>query len=216
MAELLRLSKASVRVLSLLMAVPISVLCVFSSSLLRFWLGPSFTKLAPLMVIMLCHLVITVGVMPVFSIQVAMNKVRVPALVTLLSGVVTLVLAIAFVRYLNWGIYGVAIAVAIVLPARTAGFSAVYAAIILREPWHTFLKPCLSAIGLSIGVMLLGYTLNRYGASASLLHVVLLCLVLGAVGLAAAWITLPRSDRRVMVALMPGRLGMMAERLNLV
>jgi len=211
-AQLINLSKVSVRVLSLVLAVPIGAMCVFSSSLLHLWLGASFTSLAPLMVIMLCHLVINVGVRPLFNIQVTMNKVRVPALVILFMGVFNLVLAIAFVKYLHWGIYGVAIAGAIVLTAKNALFTPIYAAIILREPWPTFVKPYLSALGLLIGFMAVGYVLNRYAAPASWLHLILLAMGLGALGLAVVWIVLPRDDRRAMLALIPGRFGTMVER----
>ena len=164
------------------------------------------------MTIMLCHLAINVGVMPLFHIQEAMNKVKIPALVTLFMGIINLVLAISFVKYLNWGIYGVAVAGAIVLTAKNALFTPVYAAKILRLPWHIFVRPFLSSLGLLIGLMLLGYALSRYAAPASFIHLFLFSLGLGAVGLAAIWLILPRSDRLLMLALIPGRFGTMAER----
>lgn len=210
--SLLRLSKVSVRVLSLVITVPIGVMCVFSPELLRLWLGGSFTGLAPLMTLMLFHLTINVGVMPLFNIQVAMNKVRLPALVTLFMGVINLVLAISFVRYLNWGIYGVAIAGTIVLTAKNALFTPVYAAIILRAPWHTFVRPYLSALGLLIGLMASGYVLTRSAGPISLLNLMLFSLAIGIIGLAAVWLILPRSDRRVMLTLIPGRFSTMAAR----
>ena len=203
--RVIRLATVSVRVLSLVLAVFVSVMCVFSSSLLRLWLGEPFVNLAPLMVLMLCHLVINVGMMPLFNIQVAMNKVRWPGLVTLFMGVVNLILALSFVKYLNWGVYGVAIAGAIVLTAKNAVFTPLYAAVILRQPWYTFLKSSLSALGLLIGLMMLGYALNRYAVPASWLQLILLSLGLGATGLAAVWFILPRNDRRVMLALIPVR-----------
>ena len=208
--HLLRLGKVSVRVLSLVLTIPIAVMCVFSPALLRLWLGEAFTSLAPLMVIMLCHLIVNVGVIPLFNIQVAMNRVRVPALVTLFMGILNLLLAISFVRYFNWGIYGVAIAGAIVLTAKNALFTPVYAARILREPWHTFLRPYLSALGLLIGLMATGYVLMLYEVPKSWLHLILLSLGIGTIGLAAAWFNLPKSDRRVIVTLIRGPFGRMA------
>jgi len=210
--SLIRISKVSVRVLSLALAVPISLMCVFSPSLLHIWLGSSFMKLAPLMVIMLCHLVLNVGVMPLFSIQVAMNKVRLPALVTLLMGALNLVFAIVFIKYFDLGIYGVAIAGAIVLTAKNALFTPVYAAVMLRRPWYYFLTPYLSAIGLMIGLMTAGYVLRLYVAPVLLLHFALLFVFIGAIGVAAIWFILPRSDCRSILALLPGKLGIMPAR----
>jgi membrane protein EpsK len=176
-------------------------MCVFSSALLNLWLGESFSGLAPLMVIMLCHLVINVGALPLFNIQVAMNKVRVPALVTLFMGILNLLLAISFVKYLHWGIYGVAIAGAIVLTAKNALFTPVYAARILREPWHTFVRPYLSALGLVIGLTTIGFVINDYAAPETWLRLALISIGMGSIGLAAAWFIIPQSDRRVVVTL---------------
>ena len=202
--NLLRLGKASVRVLSLVLTIPIAVICAFSPALLRLWLGEAFTSLAPLMVIMLCHLTINVGVIPLLNIQVAMNRVRVPALVTLSMGILNLLLGIFFVTYFDWGIYGVAIAGAIVLTAKNALFTPVYAARILREPWHTFLRSYLSALGILIGLMATGYVhpmLMLYEVPKSWLHLLLLSLGIGTIGLSAAWFNLPQSDRRVIVTM---------------
>lgn len=210
MEQLIRLSKISVRVLSLLLAVPVGVMCIYSSSLLHLWLGPAFISLAPLMVIMLCHLVINIGVMPLFNIQVAMNKVRLPAIVTLIMGVLNLVLAVAFVRYLNWGIYGVAVAGATVLTVKNALFTPVYAARLLNEPWHTFVKPYISSLVLLISLMATGYSLSKYAVPASFYELILFSLGIGTTGFAAVWLILPRSDRQVIRSLMPGRFGTMA------
>ena len=99
--NLIRLNKVSVRVASLVLAVPISVLCAFSPTVLNIWLDSSFARLAPLMIIMLCHLVINVGVMPLFTVRVAVNRVRLPALVSIFVGVVNVGLTISLVKYMT-------------------------------------------------------------------------------------------------------------------
>lgn len=208
MNQLVRLCKTSTRILSLLISVPIGVLCVFSSSFLQMWLGASFAKLAPLLVIMVCHLGITVGLMPLHGVLIAMNRVKVPAMVCLGTGALSFALAILFAKYLGWGIYGVAIAGAIVLPLRTAFFTAVYAAVLLHEPWHAFLRTSLSALGLLVGLVVVGQGLNLYFVPASWPHLVLGSSVLSAIGLAAAWALSPKGDREMALALVPGRFMM--------
>lgn len=212
MEHVIRLSQVAVRVLSLVLAVPISLMCVFSPSLLRLWLGNSFVPLAPLMMLLLCHLVINVGVMPLFNIQVALNKVRWPGMVTLMMGVVNLGLALSLVTYLDWGIYGIATAGAIVLTAKNAVFTPLYAAWILRRPWHTFVRSYLLALGLLIVLMGFGFALNRYATPASWGNLVLLAFVIGVIGLAAVWVVLPASDRRLMIELVPGTIRRLVAR----
>lgn len=205
MAEVIRLSKASVRMLSLAVAVPIGIMCVLGSSILRLWLGESFTHLAPLMAIMLFHLVINVGVMPLFNVQVAMNRVSVPAVVTLLMGVLNLVLAIFFVTYFKWGVYGVAIAGAIVLTAKNAFWTPIYTAVIMHEPWYIFVRAYLSAFGLFLGLTMGGYVFSWYVVPDSFLSLILMSMVIGVIGSVAAWLLLPDGDRRVVIAMLPGR-----------
>jgi len=211
--QLIQLSKMSVRVLSLVLAIPIAIICVFSPALLRLWLGESFTSLAPLMVIMLCHLVINVGAMPLFNIQVAMNKVRVPALVILFMGILNLFLAISFIKYLNWGIYGVAIAGAIVLTVKNALFTPFYAARTLREPWYTFVVPSLSALVLMFGLTITGYLLCQYAVPDTWLQLALFSLGMSAIGFIAAWLILPKSDQVEIVSLFRGPISGITARL---
>lgn len=212
MENIIRLSKLSVRILSLALAIPISVMCVFSSSLLHVWLGDSFGRLAPLMIVMLCHLVINVGVSPLFNIQLAMNKVRWPGLVTLVMGIINLFLAILFAKYLNWGIYGVAIAGAIILTIKNAFFTPIYGAVILHQPWYTFLKSYLSSVLFLAALVSLGIVVSRYAHPTSWMHLALISLTIGTVGLAMGWFILPKRDRRLIIDLVPGSFRSVAAR----
>jgi len=211
--RLVRLSKLSVRVFSLVLAIPISLLCVFSQPLLRIWLGDSFAGLWPLMVIMVCHLGINVGVMPLFNIQIAVNKVAWPGLITLIMGIANLTVAIFLARYIGWGIYGVAIAGAIVLTAKNALFTPIYGALILHQPWYTFLRSYVSGLVFLGGLLILGYILGRYVQPASWIHLGATCLIIGLAGLIASWFILSKRDRRLMIDLMPGRFRSLVERL---
>jgi membrane protein EpsK len=201
--NLIRLCKLSVRLFTFVLAIPISLLCVFSAPILRVWLGPSFAGLWPLMVIMVCHLGINVGVSPLFSAKTALNKVRWPGLATLLAGVINLFLAIAFTKYFHWGIYGVAIAGAIVLTTKNAFFMPIYGAFILRQPWHTFLKSYLMGSAFLVVLTLLELVIGHYVHPVSWVHLVMLFLTMGIVGFVLAWLFLPRQDRRAIGDLMP-------------
>ncbi|MDD5130137.1 MAG: oligosaccharide flippase family protein [Candidatus Omnitrophica bacterium] len=131
-ANIVNLLKKSIKFLGLFLALPVGLICGFASSLLTVWVGPSFAGLAPLMCILIGHLVFSLAILPVFAIQVTFNKVRIPAIVTFVIGVCQVVLAVFFVRVFNWGFYGIALAAVLSYLLRNIGFSLIYVAKILK------------------------------------------------------------------------------------
>jgi O-antigen/teichoic acid export membrane protein len=203
--RLIRLSTLSVRVLSLLLAIPISLLCIFSQPLLSLWLGESFAGLWPLMVIMVSHLAINVGVMPLFSIQIAVNKVRWPGIVTLIMGTGNLTLAIFLAKYAGWGIYGVATAGAIVLTAKNALFTPIYGALILRQRWYALLRSYVIGLAFLGGLLIIGGILGSRIRPASWLPLAVMSLAIGLVGLVVLWFVLSKRDRQLMIDMLPSQ-----------
>jgi membrane protein EpsK len=84
------------------------------------------------------HLSVNLAVTPLFQIQSATKRVRVPAIVTLLSGAANLGLAIILAGPMQWGLYGVAAAGAVVLSAKNLVFTPLYSAHILRTRLRVF------------------------------------------------------------------------------
>ena len=203
--NLIRLSKLAVRILSFFIAIPISILCVFSPNLLNLWLGPSFARLWPLMVIMLCPLATSLGLPALFNVKTALNKVKWPGLVTLAGGIVNLFLAILFAKHFNWGIYGVAIASAITLILRNNFFLPIYTAVVLDRKWYTFLKSILPGMLFLCVLMSFSYVISHYIHPTSWVGLALTCMIPAIVGLALAWFFLSKEDRRTITELIPSR-----------
>ena len=139
-----RISQQAVRFLGLVMALPIGLLCGFAAPLLTLWLGHEFQNLSWLLVALTAHLSVNLAVLPLFGINVAFNKVRVPGIVTLVMGACNVGLAVLFVK-LGWGAIGIAAAGALVLTLKNAFFTPVYAAYIQKLPWWTFVTAMLPA-----------------------------------------------------------------------
>jgi membrane protein EpsK len=198
-----RISKQAVKFLGLAMALPIGLLCGLAQPLLALWLGPSFQPLAGLVVILTAHLVINLAVSPLFGLNIAFNKVKLPGIVTLSMGVLNVGLAIAFVES-GWGALGIAAAGAIVLTLKNAFFTPVYAALIQKLPWWAFMSTmapgllaALSTAGIAYAATQLlnvhsWVTLFVVGGCISLLYVLI------------AWFSiLDKGDRKLLVTLLP-------------
>ncbi len=143
----------AVKYMGLLIALPIGLICGFSKPLLTVWLGTTFADLSPLVIVLIGHLCVNLAVIPLFSIQEATNNVRLPGILMLIMGLTNAGLAFALAKWSGWGYISIAISGAIVLTAKNALFTPLYAAHILKLPWYTFMR---SLIGSVLSVILVG------------------------------------------------------------
>ncbi len=153
--SLIRITKSAVKLMGLAMALPIGVICGFAPQLLTVWVGEEFSNLSPLMLLLIFHLSVNLAVLPLFSINVAYNRIRVPGVLTLVMGIGNISLAVALPLLTGWGYYGVAAAGAIVLTIKNALFTPWYAAKILGIEVHTFTRSMLSGVLAAILIFIL-------------------------------------------------------------
>ncbi|MBD8490482.1 oligosaccharide flippase family protein [Echinicola sp. CAU 1574] len=148
--DVIKIGKLGVKFLAIGVGIMTGIICGLSNQLLTLWLGPEYAQYSSLMIIMLCHLVINLGVLPLFPINTSLNKVRVPGLVTAGMGIVNLILAILFVTYFDFGFWGVALAGAIAVTAKNGIFTPWYSSKILNISKLEFYIPLLGGIFLFI------------------------------------------------------------------
>ncbi len=157
---LARYGQQAVKLVGLMMALPIGLICGLSVPLLQTWLGPDFADLNWLMSLMTIHLSVNLAVSPLYSVQTVTNCVRTPAIVTLATGVGNLALAILLAGPIGWGVYGVAAAGAITLTAKNLIFSPIYAAYVLRIRWNAFLSKIFPIVLATTGLAGVGKVLS--------------------------------------------------------
>lgn len=133
-------TRQAIKFLGLLLALPIGILCGFSGPFLERWLGPSFVYLSPLVWLLLGPQIVFLAVNPLYNINRGMNKVKIPALVTLIGGVINIVLSMTLVNFTPLGLYGVALATVISYGVRNLFFHPIYVAANLKQPNLYFFK----------------------------------------------------------------------------
>jgi membrane protein EpsK len=136
--ELVRYLNNAIKFLGLVMALAIGLVCGFSEPLLRLWLGPAFGSLAPLLFLMAIHLCLSLSMYPLWAVPLAANRMRTQGLVALGVGLGNLLLGLVLAQ--RWGLYGLAIAGAVMLTIRYVLFAPVYAARVLNLPYRTFFR----------------------------------------------------------------------------
>lgn len=198
--KMVDISVAFVKFLSLSMAIPIVLVCVFSQEILTVWMGEEFKHLYIVVWLVTLPLVINLGVTPLFSINVAMNKVKVPALATLLLGIMSVISSILLLKYSDLGYLSVAIASAIALTIKNALFVPVYSAYILKLPLSTFLKTHINSIlftALTLFTMTGFKSLYSLSAQNNLLFVIFVCAVFA---LLLSWFFYSKAERAKIIA----------------
>lgn len=158
---MVRFARQAIRMTGVLLALLIGGLCGFSRPLLETWVGIEYADLAPLLAVLIGHLTVNIAVSPLFAVQVAVGKVKVPGLVTFFMGLLNLLLALAAVGPLGGGAMGVAVAGALVLLAKNAVFTPLYAAAIMGRPWHVFVGDLLRVAVATLVVGAVAYGMAR-------------------------------------------------------
>jgi len=190
-------SRRAVKLLGLVIALPIGLVCGLSYPILTVWLGSQSAFLAPLMSLMTIHLCINLSVLPLFNLQIAKNRVRGPGIVTGVMGAANLGLAIFLTGPAHWGLYGVAAAGAIMLTAKNAFYTPLYGAYILKQNYLTFVREIILICGVT-GLIAAGcWWLSRLWDLTSWHRLVSLGLAVGALyGIAAFFWLLSSTEKK--------------------
>ncbi len=187
LARLVSISKLSTKLLGLVLALPVGLICGLSYPLLHAWLGPSFAPLWQLLVLMTFHLAVNHATGPLLFTQMTYNKVRWMGIATLVLGCVNVSLAVLFAGPLHWGMYGVALAGAIVLTLRNAIVVPAYTARIMERPWLTFAGDTMVSALATALVAALAWFLSRHLNLMSLPRLAVVGAAVAAVYAAAAY-----------------------------
>jgi len=139
-----RTAKRSIKLIGLAMALPIGFLIGAANPFLVAWLGPEFEAVTWVMIVMIAHLSFNLAVTPLFNVQVSLNKVRAPALVTLGLGGLNVLVLLLFSRW--WGPLGIALGGGMMMSAKNLFFTPIYTARALGLPWWHYFSVLLPSV----------------------------------------------------------------------
>lgn len=199
--EMLHKTETFMKVLSLLLAIPILMICIYSKDILSFWVGDEYIHLSPLIWMLTLPLIINLSVQPLFSIQVAMNKVKIPGLYNIFLGGIGVILSFVLIKTTALSYYSVALASGLMITIKNAILIPVYTAKIMKlSPMH-FVSIHIKAIifSLLIGFVFSWIKLNLKTATVELLFLnIIIC---GLTGVLISLLFLSRNDKLTLVGL---------------
>lgn len=159
-ARIHRLSFLIVKFTGLGMAAVIGSIVGFGQSFLVLWLGEDFGTYAPLLSLAVFHYCVNQAVTPLFPVQIAYNKVRLPAVVTLVMGGANVLLALVLGN--RYGLAGIIAAYGIVLTIKNSIFTPIYTARIQSLPWTYYYRALLPGVVGTVIVALCGWFLSDH------------------------------------------------------
>lgn len=203
--QLIGLSKTAVKFMGLSLALPIGLVGGLAAPLITIWLGREFSHLAPLLLLMVSHLIINLAVLPLFSINVATNSVKIPGIVTIIMGLGNLGLALVLPMAFGWGYYGVAAAGAIVLTCKNAIFTPWYATRVLNIRASTFNKAILPGVFWGVVITGICYFVSTVVVLSTWSSLIVTGSIISVVYALCLWfINLTREEKTFLLSFIPG------------
>jgi O-antigen/teichoic acid export membrane protein len=135
---------------------PFVVFVVFSKPILTFWLGESFENMSLLLICVVSNQLLHQSTSLSFTYFNMRNKLKIPAIMTFITGILNIIFSILIVKHTDLGIYGVALGTTISIVLKTIIFNVIYTSRLLSiSPfliWKSVLRglywPMISAIGI--------------------------------------------------------------------
>ncbi|TAL17299.1 hypothetical protein EPN96_05585 [bacterium] len=133
----------SVRVMGFALIAPVAAICAFSYPLLRVWLGEEIAANSGLLFFMTFHMCFNLAALPLISAFQCKKRVRTLGLVTCLSGLFNVGVAVLLLKVTSLEMFAVAVAGMIAFTLRNSVFTPIYLAGWLRRPWYSLFFPIL-------------------------------------------------------------------------
>jgi O-antigen/teichoic acid export membrane protein len=187
------------KLITVFSAIPFIVFVVFSKPLLGFWLGDGFESLYLLNIFVVSNQLFHQTTSLTFTYFNMRNKLRIPAIMTFIAGLLNIVLSVILVKYTELGVYGVALGTFISILLKTIIFNVIYASRLLEMSpllvWKAVLKGLYWPLILG-GVLFILFNLTMIHS----ILVLILCVasVLFIYALGALYLPLSSEDRTLL------------------
>ncbi len=147
--------KLALKLTGLAIALPVGYIVGFSKQLITVWLGPEFGVMAWVLIFMVMTLSTNLLHNPINTILVSQNKLKIPALFTLIIGIGSVFLM--FFEAERFGAVGIAAAAALMLTLKNSIFFPIYAAKILGYPWWHYMTRITQVAMITVVMSLLSH-----------------------------------------------------------
>ncbi len=154
--QLLDIIASADRIMIFIISIPIAFVAVFGKSFFRLWIGGTQDPevLYILAMLSMGTLFVSASIQVLYHVFLITKRVKLNAVVILLSGILTTATVFLLLEYTDLGVYAIAGSSAVYGILRNLVFTPIYAARCLQVKWHTFYGDIFLGL-LSIGAVCL-------------------------------------------------------------
>lgn len=160
--ELVEYTNNVVSICGIMLGLVVSLIAILFVPFTKIWLNQDFSSLKALEMFMLLSLVPNLAISQLNVLNQAVNKLKIPAIASIVAGVLNVCLALMFELCFNMGLFGLALASVISLTMRNLVFAPIYAAKITNQKVHVYYKPLIKSIILVLISCSIGELITRY------------------------------------------------------
>jgi len=157
------------KVLGIIMIAPMAAFVTYGISFFKLWVPSQDSMLIQILALLaMANLLISACINTVFTVFSVTNHVKIPALMTLLNGVLTVMINMLLLNFTDLGVYAIAATASVLGMLRNGIFTPLYGAYCLKVKYSTFYHEIMTGIlclGLNIGVGFLFYLLISTGGN---------------------------------------------------
>lgn len=143
--ELLESNVLFIKLTGVILSIPIGMLCVYSEFIIGRWVGYEFTYVSQYIPFIVIPSLINLSITPLFSTQLALNKVKFSAVLNVVFGITSIVICIILTKKYDMGIYGILIGTQGCLLFKNLIIIPTYTAIILNKNILYFTRPLVTS-----------------------------------------------------------------------
>lgn len=199
----------SMKFMRILLTIPMGFLIVYGDVFFDLWIpGQNTPLLHGMIILIILPMIITTSIETVFHVYTITNRLRIPALALLITGVVNVILMLLALRFTNLGIIAIPLVSLATSMIKHLTFTPLYAAHVLNVKRSTFFQPILRGILNIVVVALVCLALKTIIAptswsafGAAFLASTLIAFVLNIL------ITLDKGERTVFISMIRSRIN---------
>lgn len=180
----------AIKYVTLIMGFPVGFLCALSEPIISQWLGDDFSNLSLLMCLLIAPWLITIGIRPVFPLFTGLKKVEVPAMVTMVIGIINVILIYVLIQHMDMGLLAIAFSLLICHAGKNLFFTPIYAAIITEQSHFKFLKELFPGLTMAVINYFICIILNNYFPITGVGNIIVLGLGAGVIYVSIVYMSL--------------------------